>query len=184
MDPNGEIDPLRSRADTVPVPSQSNCIVVSGGQSTTRTSGSPTRPEMSFCNQEPELSAPSPIRPLGNVSQDLEEAADHIDERLHGKPRRVGPVNRSQVIIDEQIDFLSYLSSQNGDQVADVLEEEQYGEEVEEEEPKFPEQVYNVLLVGAAEVGQTSMIMYVCPQSPLTARSLSGKNFNGRLEAK
>ena len=71
-------------------------------------------------------------------------------------------MNRPQVIIDEQSDFLSYLSSQNGDQAADVLEEEQYGEEVEEEEPKFPEQVYNVLLVGAAEVGQTSMILYVC----------------------
>ena len=166
MNPNTEVDPLQSRPEIVLVPSQSHGMIVSTGQSTTQTAGYLTRPEVSSPNQRPELSSPSPIRPLGNVFQDLEEAVDRIHERPRGEPRRVRLVNRPQAIIDEQIDFLSYLSSQNGDQVADVSEEEQYGEEGEEEEPKFPEQVYNILLVGAAKVGQTSMILYVVNSPP------------------
>lgn len=44
----------------------------------------------------------------------------------------------------------------------------QSGSDKGEAEPRFPEQVYNVLLVGAEGVGQTSMIQYVRTSTPKT----------------
>ena len=47
------------------------------------------------------------------------------------------------------------------------------GSDKGEAEPKFPEQVYNVLLVGAAGVGQTSMIQYAAFTIPGDGKMLT-----------
>lgn len=61
---------------------------------------------------------------------------------------------RSQDFVVGDLLALAELASPDGSQT------EKKNEVVDDGEPKFPEQVYNVLVVGSARVGQTSFILY------------------------
>ena len=120
----------------------------------------------------PLRSHPPPIlmpgqRPVAPSSQSAAQtghlpAHAGMDSIQHGgqgpEPRApvpIRPVGKlSQNLVDRDLRSLAELASPDRTQTGNN------NEGVDDGEPKFPEQVYNVLLVGAAGVGQTSLILY------------------------
>lgn len=161
MGPNTSVNPLRSHPPSFePAQRPAALDSQSAGQS-----GRLFRRANIRANQQGgqkfKVTAPAPIRPVVQLSKALEKDAassTNAQQRPHGESRRVA-------LADEDLRALPESASQDGSQTGDGKRE------ADGEEPKFPELVYNILLVGAAGVGQTSMILYVLIPTASSSRS-------------
>ena len=159
MNSNEMVDPLRSHPPRVFTPIQPQDFDSDNGS--TMAQSRQVSPSHAIGSRRqggrgPELRAAAPVRPGGQTPRSLKATppGKTIRQVPGGEPRRVELVDRP-MSVEGHIGLVAPVSSPEGSQTAGD------SERVDEGEPEFPKQVYNILLVGAEGVGQTSMILYV-----------------------